>query len=508
MRLSKENLSAIKSLGTIETPDERLLNLPEKVLQFGTGVLLRGLPDYYIDKANRSAIFNGRVVVVKSTAQGATDAFAEQDGLYTHCIRGVEESSKISESVINSAISRVLSATGDWQEILKCAHNPEMQVIISNTTEVGIVLSNDRISDQPPASFPGKLLAFLVERYKTFKGTAESGMVIVPTELITDNGTKLREIIFTLAKQNELDASFMYWLGNYNYFCNSLVDRIVPGRLSGAEQQVIESGLGYKDELMIMSESFSLWAIESASDIVKERLSFSRADKGVVIAGNIEKFRELKLRLLNGTHTFACGLAFLAGFETVKDAMNDTTMAGFVRRLTMLEIAQALDGAIISYNEAGAFANSVMDRFRNPFIDHKWISITMNFSSKMKMRNVPLLLRHYQKTSKVPAHMALGFAAFLLFMRCDKNETGEYFGELNGRTYAVQDDKAEYFSAKWNATGREALVAEVLADEELWGANLAALPGFGAAVTTNLRNLEEEGAMTAIEQAAQNKTTV
>jgi len=236
MQLSKKILSqlngAIKSM-----PSPQLFDLPEKVLQFGTGVLLRGLPDYFIDKANKQNVFNGRVVVVKSTDSGAADAFDVQDGLYTHCIRGLHEQKMRDECIINSSVSRVLSASKQWKEILACAANPDMQVVISNTTEVGIVfIPDDNIKGNPPSSFPGKLLAFLYERYKAFKGDANKGMVIVPTELITDNGTKLQSIVMELAHINKFDYAFIDWLETANIFCNTLVDRIVPGKLP-AEQQ-------------------------------------------------------------------------------------------------------------------------------------------------------------------------------------------------------------------------------------------------------------------------------
>ena len=175
-------------------------NLPEKVLQFGTGVLLRGLPDYFIDKAYKQGVFNGLIVVVKSTGNGGADEFSNQDCLYTHCIKGVKNNEVVDEIIINSSISRVLAAKTNWAEILETATNPEMQLILSNTTEVGIVFDeNDNITNNPPNSFPGKLLAWLHKRYQTFNGSKESGVAIVPTELITDNGTKLKMIIEQLA---------------------------------------------------------------------------------------------------------------------------------------------------------------------------------------------------------------------------------------------------------------------------------------------------------------------
>ena len=495
MQLSQRVIKKISSQPGLIIPEEKLFSLPEKVLQFGTGVLLRGLPDYFIDKANRNGEFNGRIVVVKSTSQGSADAFDKQDGLYTLYVKGIEKGIMKEEAIINSSVSRVLSANQQWDKILECAHNPEMKIVISNTTEVGIVLTDDDVRLSPPHSFPGKLLAFLYERYKAFYGREDSGMVIVPTELIINNGDKLRSIVVELAVKNKLEDKFIQWLRSANHFCNSLVDRIVPGKLAEAEKKIAEEKFGYTDELMITAETFRLWAIESASERVKEILSFSKADDGVVITSDIEKFRELKLRLLNGTHTFTCGLAFFAGFETVKEAMMDEEISSFVHKLMIDEIAIALDSETISYAEACAFANRVSDRFRNPFLEHKWISITMNYTSKMKLRNIPLLLKYYNKTGTVPGNMALGFAAYLLFMRCKVGPDDQYYGEANGKKYIIQDEEASYFSNKWAMRNIDTFASSILADKNLWGVDLSIVDGLAASVKENLHLLETQGVL-------------
>lgn len=481
MILSRKSLSNI-SEKDLNIPSETNLALPKKVLQFGTGVLLRGLPDYFIDKANKQGVFNGRVVVVKSTSQGGTDSFAEQDGLYTQCIRGLEGNIKVEENIINASISGVLSAKEQWDEILKCASDPEIEIVISNTTEVGISLvKDDKIDSTPPASFPGKLLAVLYNRFKAFDGDASKGMVIVPTELIVDNGHKLKAIALELAHLNNLDSAFINWLNRSNHFCNSLVDRIVPGKLPATEQENFERQYQYSDDLMIMSESYSLWAIESGDELVKEKLSFHKTDAGVVIASDINKFRELKLRLLNGTHTFTCALAYLAGFNTVKEAMDDKAVSSYVASLMIHEIAPAIVGSGLSLDEAKAFAEKVMDRFRNPFIEHKWLSISVQYSSKMKMRNVPVLKQHYEREGTVPELMALGFAAYTMFMNCTK-EGDKFIGMAKGKQYNIQDDRAEWFSQRTNM-GAEELVNAVLSDAAFWENDLTLLPGFEKAVS-------------------------
>jgi tagaturonate reductase len=482
---------------TLVVPDEAMFELPEKVLQFGTGVLLRGLPDYFIDKANRQGIFNGRIVVVKSTSHGDTSAFDKQDGLYTLCVRGLENGEKVEENIINSTISRVLSAHDEWEQILECAHSSHMQVIISNTTEVGIQLINDDIRRHPPASFPGKLLAFLYERFKAFGGSAHSGMVIVPTELIPDNGKKLESIVLELAHLNGLEDAFIDWVEGHNCFCSSLVDRIVPGKPDAESASALEKELGYSDGLLTMSEVYRLWAIEG-DDHVRSVLSFAEADAGVIIQPDIDVYRELKLRLLNGTHTLSCGAAFLSGCETVKQAMDDETVAAFIRELMQEEIAPSIPYAV-PLSTARDFGAKVLDRFRNPLIQHYWLSITMNYSSKMKMRCLPLLFRHYQNHDSPPEGFVIGFAAYLYFMKAVSRKGNEYFGELNGEPYQIQDEQAANFYRRWAGLSPVALVQDVLKDYAFWEADMHSLPGFERAVTEKLNLLLSLGVKEAID---------
>lgn len=496
MQLSKQVLSEA---------DQKLLALPEKVLQFGTGVLLRALPDYFIDKANRQGLFKGRVVIVKSTDSDSS-AFEKQDGLYTVCVRGVEQGRMVEENMINASVSRVLSASSDWEKILACAHNPEMKIIISNTTEVGIQLVEESVVGAVPHSFPGKLLAFLFERYKMFQGDPASGMVIIPTELITENGFKLKSIVLELAGWNKLELGFLEWVENNNTFCNSLVDRIVPGKPSKEVCEKLEGELGYSDELLTMSEVFRLWAIEG-DEKVKSVLGFSGADVGVVVAPDITMFKELKLRLLNGTHTMACGLGYLAGFGLTREAMMDEVFSMFTKNLMKKEIANAIP-YLIDEEKKQAYADNVFERFCNPFIDHQWLSITLQYSTKMKMRNVPLLKRHYELTTSVPMRMATGFAGFLYFMKATKKEGDKYFGERNGVDYEIKDAAAAYFYEVWKMGSLEEVVHTVMDNTALWEAEIGGLPGLKHAVSRQLVLMMEKGVLQTIMELERKEITV
>lgn len=509
MELSKKILKNIQPAENIFLPNSEVFTYPEKILQFGTGVLLRGLPDFVISRANNKGNFKGRIVIVKSTSGGGdADTFNRQDGLYTVCVRGNVNGHKKDEVHISAAVSRVLTASDEWPEILRCAENPDMEIVISNTTEIGITFVKDNVHATPPSSYPGKLLAFLYHRYKFFNGAADKGMVIIPTELIPDNAGKLLSIILETAHRNGLETAFIDWLENANHFCSSLVDRIVPGRLPEEDEKQMQEKLGYKDGLMIMAEPYLLWAIESGNEKVKQVLSFANADEGVIIADDINKFRELKLRLLNGSHTFTCGLAFLAGFETVKDAMDNNDFESFIRELMHEEIIPAMIDEEVPVAEAKAFADSVLDRYRNSYIEHSWLNITAQYSSKMYLRNAALIENFYKRFHRTPVMMALGMAAHILFLRSELNDDGKYYGELNGSKYLITDENAALYSSRWKKYRREFIVKNILGNKELWQADLNELPGFADKVTQQLNFLKEEGAMKAMHAVVSVKNIV
>ncbi|WP_128544326.1 tagaturonate reductase [Larkinella soli] len=484
---------------------------PERVLQFGTGVLLRGLPDYLIHQANAQGLFNGSIVVVKSTG-GATDEFAEQDGLYTVVSRGIHKGRPVDEKTVVSAISRVLSAKDDWKAVLDVAKKPTLQIIISNTTEVGIQYVEESIFQSPPQSYPGKLTAFLYERFKNFGGSRNKGMVVIPTELITDNGLKLRDIVEKVAKHNELGRLFMKWLKYHVRFCNSLVDRIVPGKPDAATHEQLLEELGYQDRLLIMAEPYRLWAIEG-DDRVRSMLTFAKADENIIIDEDITFYRERKLRVLNGGHSISVPLAYLLGLETVSEMMQHPLMSRYVEEVITQEIVPTLPEWMIPEENPEAvreFAADVLDRFRNPTIEHLLLSITLQETSKMRARNLPTIQRYAEKFEQFPQRMALGFAAYLLFMKAVRTEEGAFWGEISAKggilSYPIRDDHADYFYKLWqqvdvhDAASVRNFVQTVCADTMLWETDLSQIAGFGDAVAEHLSNLLTLGVEATLER--------
>ena len=320
-------------------------------------------------------------------------------------------------------------------------------------------------------------MAVLHARFKAL-GDEAGELVIIPTELVPDNGKLLKKLILELAAYNSLEDTFVKWLELHIHFCNSLVDRIVPGKPEPALLEEIERDLGYTDNLLIMAEPYRLWAIEGDQGIVN-LLGLEGVDDGLIVTPDIEIYRELKVRLLNGTHTLASGIAYLAGIDTVTDAMSTETLRKYMEDVMRNEIIPAIPYSIPA-GEAEEFARVVLDRFANPFIKHKWINITFQYTMKLKVRVVPVINQHYTLSNSVPQHIAFGFAAYLKFI------TGQ---EVGGVTYHITDDQAGYVSA----LDKTDFVYSVLSDESLWGIDLTAFEGFKAAVERYFNYITKNG---------------
>jgi tagaturonate reductase len=476
----------------VKTPD-----MPERVLQFGTGVLLRGLPDFLIDKANKKGVFNGSIVIVKST--GAVEkVFEMQDCCYTLRQRGLENGAAKDETSIITSVSRVLSAVEHWSEILYVAANPYLEIILSNTTEAGLVYQAEDIFASPPKSFPAKLTAFLYERFRLFDGAPMRGVTIVPTELIVNNGVLLKKYVLQHAENNRLGQPFSTWLDEACDFCDSLVDKIVTGAPSSAEKEKCWANWGYQDDLCIDAEHFTLWAIECNERAEKRLRAAVASDENVILSADITPFREQKLRLLNGGHTISVALSYLTGLQTVGEMMNDAITGLFVRQVILKEI---LPTVLPICDTAEGFANAVLNRFCNPFIIHPLLNITFQNTAKMQMRNALTFKRYYEKTGDLPSLMCLGFAGYLLFAKAEKVENGQFFGKNNGLFYKINDDKAAFLNEHWqkvtqhDSTNLSHFVENVLNDERIFEKNAFDLPNFASKIATYLHQLLQQGAI-------------
>ena len=435
---------------------KRLLELPERIIQFGNGVLLRGLPDYYVNNANILGEFEGRIVVVKSTNHGEIETFKDQNYLYTHITQGISKNKDIHSAVINASISRILKASDQWNEILKCAENKNINIVFSNTTEKGIVFEEEKINTpHSPHSFPGKLLSYLFRRYETFGDTPESEMIIIPTELLENNGDLLQSVLEELISYNHLSKDFTEWFANRVTICNSLVDRIVPGKPERPAMRDFQEELNYKDEYLIVSEPYNLWAIQGDQKIASI-LTFAKSNPGIIISESIENYKEFKLRFLNASHTFSCGIALKMGLTDVSTSMHHQEFYEIIMNLaTEIKNACLFD---VADSEKEKYWNDVVQRFKNPKIKHLWSSIISNFTQKFNIRCVPLMIQYYNQHGRFPKTMILGLCAYFETAIPSSIENGAYINESFGTKLVLNDPHSE----KLYQLSQELNLAEVM----------------------------------------------
>jgi tagaturonate reductase len=467
--------------------------MPERVLQFGEGGFLRGFADWMIHRMNAAGVFGGRVVAVQPIEQGLAGELERQDCLYTLLRRGLSGGKPFTGSEVISSISRALNPYGDFAGFLDCAANPDLRFIISNTTEAGIARREGESFDaRPPASFPAKVTRFLFERWKIFGGNRSRGFIFLPCELIDRNGDNLKKIVFELAREWKLGDKFTAWLEEANVFCNTLVDGIMTG-YPRDEIEVLQEQAGYEDALYDTGELFRLWVIEGPES-VKEEFPLHRAlgagdeagcDMQIVWTRDMTPYRTRKVRILNGAHTMTVMGAYLAGKDTVGECMADPVISAWMKRAIAAEIIPVLD---LPKNELEQFADEVLQRFANPYIQHYLLSIALNSAAKFKARVLPTIREYCAAFGKAPRALSWAMAAFIAFYRGTQMREGSLVGRRGGGEYLIKDDAdvLEFFRKLWtSADGNDnaRAVRSVLSSPRLWDAGLTELPGFERAVT-------------------------
>ena len=455
---------------------------PVKVVQFGEGNFLRAFADRMIDEANEKGAFNGNIVLVKPIEYGTLDLFREQDCFYTVLMRGKENGRVVNSPRVVTSVSRAVCAVEEYRDFMDLAGEPELSVIISNTTEAGIVFDgSDRFDAEPPATYPGKLTKFLYERYTRFGGSPSRGVMILPVELIEDNGKKLRECVMKFVALWKLPDGFREWLDSACLFCSTLVDRIVTGYPKGeGEAEKIWEELGYEDRLLDICEPFGLWVIET-DDIprAKSILDLEAAGMPVIYTDSMKPYRDRKVRILNGAHTSFVPAAFLACHDIVRECMSDDVVRPFIDAAIYREIAF---GVKLPPEEVKRFADSVCERFDNPFIDHALISIALNSVSKWKARVLPSLKDYAAATGVVPPCLSMSFAALCRFYALGEKTKSGFFGERSAGKYEIRDDAAviDFFSRYGK---EEDIVLRFARNTGFWGEDLTKIGNFEKAVS-------------------------
>ena len=476
-----------------------LKNAPEKVLQFGEGNFLRAFVDYWFDLANEKADWNGKCVLVQPIAPGLAKMINEQEGLYTLYLRGSENGQKVDDKRVISSVSRCLNPyeKADYEKMMDVAASDDLEIIVSNTTEAGIVYDPAcQQNDCPPSSFPAKLTQVLYHRYKAGK----KGIIMLACELIDNNGKELLKCVNQYIDQWGLEDGFKKYVNEDCTFCGSLVDRIVPGRIRDPKEVAeLEEKHGYADPLLDVGEVFGVWVIEGDTKL-NDILPFRKAglEDHVFVTPDMSPYKKRKVRILNGAHTgFVLG-AYLAGFDIVRDCMHDATVLGYMNKMLLDEVVPILP---LDQEDCKKFAAAVQDRFNNPFVNHELMSISLNSTSKWRARNMPSFLEYVRKNGKLPTCLTMSFAAYIAFYSNDVQELtdkGLVCKRAKGNEYTISDDR--YVLEFYNAHKDDdipTLVHAVMTNEQMWGQDLTKVAGFEEATVKNLTLIREQGAMAA-----------
>lgn len=409
-------------------------------MQFGEGGFLRGFVDYFFFKLKEKGLFDGSIVVVQPIEKGMVDVLNKQGGKYNLFLRGIDNGNVVNEHSEIDIISRGINPYTDYGEFLKLAQNPDLRYIVSNTTEAGIeYIGSEKITDTPPKSYPAKLTAFMYERFKS----GLDGFVLLPCELIDNNADNLKKCVLQYADLWSLGDDFKAWLENKNHFCNTLVDRIVTGYPRDEVSELTER-IVYEDNLIDTAEIFHLWVIQGNFE---NELPFRKAGYNIVWTDDVAPYKKRKVRILNGAHTSMVLAAHLYGLETVGECMKDETVSAFMHKCVFDEIVPTLGAS----DEDKAFANAVCERFSNPFIKHKLLSIALNSVSKFKVRVLPSILEYNRLFGKLPSALTFSLAALIAFYKTE-----------------FANDSEDIMRFMKNAD-----VCDILANEKLWDCDLS-----------------------------------
>lgn len=462
---------------------------PLRVIQFGEGNFMRAFIDWMIQQMNKKVGFDAGVAVVQPIGKGMAAQLAAQDGLYTLILKGIERGApkRIAERI--DVVSSVIDPYAEYAAFEALAADPGIRFVFSNTTEAGIVLDpTDSYGATPPKSYPGKLTKLLHLRWKQFGGAMDKGFIIMPCELIDRNGDNLKQIVGQLTDLWELGEDFRQWALTANTFCNTLVDRIVPGFPHDTIGE-ITAELGYADNLLVEGEIFHLFVVE-APDSVRAEFPADRAGLNVLFVPSIKPYRDRKVTLLNGPHTVLSPVGYLSGLDTVRECVEDETVGRYVHKVMYGELLESLD---LPRPELEAFANDVIDRFRNPYVKHMVTSIMLNSFPKYKTRDLPALKIYLERKGVLPAGLVLGLAAIVTY----------YKGGKRGEdTITPQDDPqiTALLRELWAAGDAEKVAQGVLGAEFIWGEDLNELPGLTEALHRSLLAIDAKGMREAVRE--------
>lgn len=415
---------------------------PIKIIQVGEGNFLRATFDYFVQVLNRETDFNGNIAIVQPRDSHKIKRFYDQDLMYDVITEGLKDNELVSYSDLIDVIGDAIDPYEDYEHFISYAKSEDLQVFISNTTENGIVYDEtDTDLSKTPTSYPAKLLAFLKARYDYFNGDKNAGLYIIPTELIEENGTKLQKVLKKLSDLNNLDEDFISWMFDANHFYTTLVDRICPGYPKDDIDKWQEKW-GYIDNLAVKGEVYHLYAIAGDKSLLSI-LPFDKTNLNIIMCDDVKPYKELKVKILNGSHTFMLPTVYQLGYRVVNKTINEKNVRLLLDNFVDKEVVPSID---LPKDEVIAFKESVMERFANPTIQHMWTSIMLNSMFKYKERILPVVKHYYETTGNPPKYALFALASLFTLYKINVEQNNELFSD----SQEFLDMWTELFNGSYN----------------------------------------------------------
>lgn len=450
-----------------------------KIMQYGEGNFLRTFVDAYFHTLNQEGGDYG-VYIVKPITFGSLEKFKQQNNEYHIVLRGVEKGEAVEKVYQIHSVQAAIDPFADPESYYALAKDEELKIIVSNTTEAGICYNEkDSFDGFETITYPAKLTKFLYERYQAGLG----GVYLMPVELIDNNADALSACVEKYIALWNLPEGFAKWNKEKNFYCNTLVDRIVSGYPRDEETKAhLTQLIGKEDALMSIGEPFGLWAVEKKGNIA-DYIQEGMHNIEVVLTDNIGYYKKRKVRVLNGSHTNLVATGLMLGAQTVADCMNDKKLSAFLRRALDTEIIPYVSDDIAATT---AFADSVTERFENPYLNHQLVSISLNSISKWRARVLPSFKDYYAQHGQIAPNLSVGFAYLMaMYSLVEKKENG-YFVQVPNREIEIKDDLPylEYFAAKKS-------IGAFMSDESVWGEDLTKYAGFYDSVIANVEKIKK-----------------
>lgn len=473
---------------------ENIRQLPIKILQIGAGNFLRGFFDWMIAESIHQGKYHGSIALTPPTPNGAIKLkqLAEQDGLYTLITRGLQHGEVVEQKSIIPVFKTLIDPYTEWEQFLQLAELESLDIIISNTTEAGLTYEPIHYTEgEPLPNYPARLTVFLYRRFQHFAGSLEHGLLILPCELIENNGDLLKQYVLRYATAFGFGTDFVTWIEQSQRFLNNLVDRIVPGMPPEEEYQRLVNQYGYEDLFINTAEPYHLWAIQGERELDK-RLPLAQIGLNVHWVKDLQPFQERKVRILNGAHTLMTPVGLWYSKITVRDVMEDTKLSDWIMSTITEEVIPALT---LDEKELHAYATETFERFRNPYLEHRLQDIALNSLSKFKTRILPTLKAYTEKYNQLPAEIVYSFGALILLYRTQPAQDGQpYQTQIpSGTLITIKDNERylQHLAEHWQQPELVDVVTSILADQQIWDEDLTRIEGLTEAIVSNIRVLEE-----------------